>query len=510
MFLCLACTPTALTLSAPLVQDFENALARILVEEAHRELLRAPNTQARYDIARSNLSRIERSINPKLLQPEARLLLNELRQTLNHEISLKKHQSILARLNTRSALLTAFSHQFVIPMPNSKDDLTQIEENTKKFSGLLTQQIVSRMMKGDPVAIIAAIDALEKLSNGAEAIADYQYRVRSLGLSTHETNTLNEAYRSLYTSVVRPKIGVLLEKLKDNKPQRKSVLQLPDGNAYYEIKLRQSSDLLAKDIHKLGLKELTKLYQRIEVLSGKPARNVFRDNRDDPDNYFPNSDTGRHQYLNKVHEIIKHSAKHFEIPLHSLTVKAVDPYRADYATTFDYFGETLHINLTNMKNLPRYELMGQVRFHSIPGLHLTTKKGGSNNAQIAFSSYLSIDPITENLNALMYLVDNTSLMIIDTGIHALGWTERRAIEFMAENTALPEARILQYVNEIYMEPGRWVPSVIGRLKIHQLAEHHGIDFAAMSQILIVLRSQSIALLEQHLVEHHSHQLNAKH
>ena len=110
----------------------------------------------------------------------------------------------------------------------------------------------------------------------------------------------------------------------------------------------------------------------------------------------------------------------------------------------------------------------------------------------------------------MYLVDNTSLMIIDTGIHALGWTERRAIEFMAENTALPEARILQYVNEIYMEPGRWVPSVIGRLKIHQLAERHGIDFAAMSQILLDLRSQSIALLERHLVEHHSHQLNAKH
>ena len=479
------------------------------MNKAHRELLQAPNTQARYDVARSHLSRIERSINPKLLQPETRLLLDELRQTLNHEISMQKHESILERLNTRSALITAFSHQFVTPMPNSKEDLTQIVANTKKFSGLLMQQIVSPMMGGDPVAINAAINALKKLSNGAEALADYQYRVRSLGLSTQETKTLNQAYRSLYTSVVAPRIGLLLEKLKDNKPQRKSVLQLPDGKTYYETKLRQSSDLLANDIHTLGLKELTKLHQRIEVLSGKSIQNVFRDNRDNPANYFPNSATGRQQYLNKVHEIIEHSAKHFDIPLHSLTVKAVDTYRSEYATTFDYFGSTLHINLSNMKNLPRYELMGQVRFHSIPGLHLATEKGGSISAQIAFSSYLSIDPMTKNLNALMYLVDNTSLMIIDTGIHALGWSELRAIDFMAENTALPKARILQYVDEAYMEPGRWAPSAVGRLKIHQLAEHHGIDFAAMSQILIALGTRPITLLKQHLVEHQSHRLKAK-
>ena len=132
----------------------------------------------------------------------------------------------------------------------------------------------------------------------------------------------------------------------------------------------------------------------------------------------------------------------------------------------------------------------------------------STSAQIAFSSYLSVNLKTEDLNALMYLVDNTSLMIIDTGIHALGWSEQRAIDFMAENTALPRARILQYIDEVYMEPGRWVAAAVGRLKIHQLAEHHGIDFATMGKILKALGPQPVAVLKQHLVKQQARRVKA--
>jgi len=483
------------------VGKFENALALTLVKEAHLELQQAPNSKTRYDIALSHLTRIERSINPKLLEPETKLVLEELKAGLNHQISIGGHRPTLERLNPRGRLVTAFSRLFTTPMPDSLDDLSKIVAGTRDFSDLLTQEIKSLRVGNDPSATKATINALKNLLDGTEPLDDYRYRVRSLGLPTTEASTLNNAYKALYISVVVPRIEVLLEKLKDQTPQRTSVGALPNGKNFYDMRIRQASSLLASEIHILGLNELERLHHRIEVISEKPVGIIFRDTRNSPHNYFPNSDTGRHQYLNGAYGIIEDAVQYFDIPLKPLTVKAVDSYRSKYATTFDYFGATLHANLSDMKNLPRYELASQVRFHSVPGLHLAHEKGGSAYSLTAFSTYLSINPETENLDALLHLIDSTSLMVIDTGIHALDWSQQRAVDFMIENTALPRARVVKYVNEVYVEPGRWVLPALGRLTINQLASQYGVDYAAMGKILLSLGPQPTTVLEKYLVEH---------
>ena len=460
----------------------------------------APNSKAKYDIARSHLIRIERSINPELLDPETKLVLQELKADLNHQISIGRHRPTVERLNPRGRLVTAFSRLFTTPMPNSLDDLNKIVTGTREFSELLTQETKSGRVDNDPSATKATINALENLLDGTEPLDDYRYRVRSLRLPTTQDNTLNDAYKALYISVVVPRIEVLLEKLKEQTPQRKPIAALPNAKDFYNMRIRQASDLLASEIHILGLNELERLHRRIEIISEKPVRDIFRDTRNSPDNYFPNSDIGRHQYLNEAYGIIEDAVQNFDIPLKPLTVKAVDRYRSRYAATFDYFGATLHANLSDMKNLPRYELASQVRFHSVPGLHLAHEKGGSAYSQTSFSAYLSVNPETENLDALLHLIDSTSLMVIDTGIHALDWSEKRAVDFMIKNTALPWARVVQYVNEVYVEPGRWVLPALGRLRIDQLASHYGVDYAAMGKILLSLGPQPTSVLETYLVQ----------
>jgi uncharacterized protein (DUF885 family) len=59
-------------------------------------------------------------------------------------------------------------------------------------------------------------------------------------------------------------------------------------------------------------------------------------------------------------------------------------------------------------------------------------------------------------------------LVVDTGIHSMGWDKARAIQFMRENTALSEANIEAEVNRYISWPGQALGYMIGRLKILEL------------------------------------------
>jgi uncharacterized protein (DUF885 family) len=59
-------------------------------------------------------------------------------------------------------------------------------------------------------------------------------------------------------------------------------------------------------------------------------------------------------------------------------------------------------------------------------------------------------------------------LVVDTGIHSMGWDKARAVRFMRENTALTEANIEAEVNRYISWPGQALGYMIGRLKILEL------------------------------------------
>jgi uncharacterized protein (DUF885 family) len=59
-------------------------------------------------------------------------------------------------------------------------------------------------------------------------------------------------------------------------------------------------------------------------------------------------------------------------------------------------------------------------------------------------------------------------LVVDTGIHAKGWSKARAIAFMTENTALSPANIEAEVNRYIAWPGQALAYKIGELKIREL------------------------------------------
>jgi uncharacterized protein (DUF885 family) len=61
-------------------------------------------------------------------------------------------------------------------------------------------------------------------------------------------------------------------------------------------------------------------------------------------------------------------------------------------------------------------------------------------------------------------------MVVDTGIHALGWSRERAISFMREHTALPESQIAQEIDRYIARPAQATAYLLGYQEISALRE----------------------------------------
>ena len=59
-------------------------------------------------------------------------------------------------------------------------------------------------------------------------------------------------------------------------------------------------------------------------------------------------------------------------------------------------------------------------------------------------------------------------LVVDTGMHAKGWTRQQAIDFMTENTALSEHNIEAEVDRYIAWPGQALAYKIGQLKFREL------------------------------------------
>ena len=148
-----------------------------------------------------------------------------------------------------------------------------------------------------------------------------------------------------------------------------------------------------------------------------------------------------------------------------------------------------YVNTYKLESRPKYEMEALTLHESVPGHHLqlalqrelTNVPEFRARAQVnAFSEGWGLyaeslgeemgfyrDPYSK-FGQLSMEIWRACRLVVDTGMHALGWPRQRAIDFMKENTGLTEHNVVTEIDRYIDEPGQALAYKIGELKIKEL------------------------------------------
>jgi uncharacterized protein (DUF885 family) len=147
-----------------------------------------------------------------------------------------------------------------------------------------------------------------------------------------------------------------------------------------------------------------------------------------------------------------------------------------------------YINTSKLDSRPLYTLEALTLHEAVPGHHLQIALSSESDIpnfrrRVNYTVFIEgwglyaerlglevgfyQDPYS-NFGRLSYEMWRALRLVVDTGIHSLGWTRQEAIDFMAENSALSLHNITSEVDRYITWPGQALAYKIGELKIREL------------------------------------------
>ncbi len=354
----------------------------------------------------------------------------------------------------------------------------------KSISGLFADdprntRFYSPYMKPKPSNIDAK--KWQSLSNDAQKIID---RIIFPALKIHAQWYLNE---------YKPACSVA-----------PGVSQQPSGAAYYDFRIRQmtTTTMSADEIHNLGLSEVARIRaEMVEVAesAGYESREAFIEHlRTDP-KYYAKTPEELMRYVARVTKDIdgKMPSLFGRLAVLPYGIKKIPAEIAESTTTAYYnpgspeigLAGFYFVNTSKLDQRPLWEVPALSVHEAVPGHHHQIalqqelplsdfrKNGAFFTAFVEgwglYSERLGIemglyDTPAKNMGRLSYEMWRACRLVVDTGIHAKGWSKQKAINYMLDNTALTQANIEAEVNRYISWPGQALAYKIGELKIREL------------------------------------------
>jgi len=310
--------------------------------------------------------------------------------------------------------------------------------------------------------------------------------------------------------------------------------ELPEGRAFYAQQVRQYTtlDLSPEEIHQIGLAEVERIDKEMQEVIRKTG---FQGNfaaflqllRTDPRFYAKTPE----QLLKEAAWIAKRMdgklpALFGKLPRVPYTVQPVPDHIAPKYTSGRYVGSPegstqpgiYWVNTYMLEARPLYNLEALTLHEAVPGHHLqiALSKELSDLPEFRRFNYLSAfgegwglysewlgleagfytDPYS-NFGRLTYEMWRACRLVVDTGMHAKGWTRQQAIDYLASHTALPLHEVETEIDRYISWPGQALAYKMGELKIKELrrrAEKElGTSFDVRAFHDVVLGSGSVPL-----------------
>jgi uncharacterized protein (DUF885 family) len=280
---------------------------------------------------------------------------------------------------------------------------------------------------------------------------------------------------------------------------------LPDGRAYYRAAIREhlTRDMSPEAIRDLGLREVARIGREMEAIQREvgfpgdlPAFLVHL--RTAPEFYAatPEALLMRAAWIAK--RIDGQLPRWFAtLPRQTYGVEPVPAAIAPFYTGGRYVGADAHsgkagtywVNTYDLPSRPLYVLPALTLHEAVPGHHLQAAIAAEQADLPAFRRYAYFDVTGEGwglyseklgeemgiyttpyerFGRLTYEMWRACRLVVDTGIHAFGWSREQARAYLRDHTALSEHEIETEVDRYIAWPGQALAYKIGELAILEL------------------------------------------
>ena len=402
--------------------------------------------------------------------------------------SVQQYEDILARMNTAGvmveqviALLKQGVEQGVTP---PKITLREVGQQIK--NQLVEEPLRSPMLRAF-VDFPAAIPVAEQQRLRAAAIKAYLEKV-------------TPAYRELHRYWVESYYPACREKI--------ACSDLPDGKEWYAYNVRQTTttQMTPREIHELGLAEVKRIRAEMDqVIRQTGFKGSFAEFseflRTDQRFYY---ETGA-QLLAGYRDIAKRADPELiklfgKLPRQPYGVVPIPAYAEKSQTTAYYQpGSTLagrpgnfFANTYNLAVRPKWEMEALTLHEAVPGHHLQlaladelenvpefrkhqmytafVEGWGLYSESLGAEMGFYQDPYSK-FGQLTYEMWRAIRLVVDTGMHSLGWSRQQAIDYFKANASKTEHDIVVEVDRYIVWPGQALAYKIGELKIKELRRY---------------------------------------
>jgi uncharacterized protein (DUF885 family) len=290
---------------------------------------------------------------------------------------------------------------------------------------------------------------------------------------------------------------------------------LPDGRAWYAYELRSNTttDLSPAQIHQLGLAEVRRIRREMdELIASTGFAGSFADFsrflRTDPRFFYDRAEDLLAGYRDIAKRIDPELVRLFgRLPWLPYGVKAMEGPGTKSAPSAYYTSGSLAtgmpgwflVNTYDLRSRPKWQMEALALHESVPGHHLQlalaeeleelpewrrwdvypafAEGWGLYAESLGNELGLYRDPYSHfgQLNAEVW---RAIRMVVDTGLHAMGWSRRQAIDYCKANSARPEPDIEVEIDRYIVQPGSAPVYKLGELKLKELRRYAAAELGA--------------------------------
>ena len=420
-------------------------------------------------------------------------------------------------LNQMGGVQQDIARMMTMTQPKNAADYSNMIARLEKVPEVIDQTI-AWMRKGMEVGItpsaITLRDVPQQIRNQLVDEADQSPMLGAFQKFPASVDSLQqESLKKQATAAFSDKIAPAFEKLlafveNEYIPAARDTIamrDLPNGEAWYayNVKQRTTTDLTPEQIHEIGLSEVKRIRAEMEVvIESSGFEGSFEEFlvflRTDPQFYHESKEDLLREYRDIAKRADPELMKLFgKLPRTPYGVIPIPTYAEKSQTTAYYQRGSVQAgrpgnffaNTYALDTRPRWEMEALTLHEAVPGHHLQlalqdeledvpwfrrvggytayTEGWGLYSESLGVEMGFYKDPYSK-FGQLTYEMWRAIRLVVDTGMHQLGWTRQQAIDYFMKNAGKQEHDVIVEVDRYIVWPGQALAYKIGELKIKEL------------------------------------------